>query len=79
MVINQNRRITEAKKSVIEIFVSGYTMPAQRKDIRVLGRSALGALLCWHQWNGGELIMPTDHDVIVAKKLAYVIVWRRSQ
>jgi len=72
MVINQNRRITEAKKSVIEIFDSGYTMPVQRKDIRVLGRSALGALYAGinGMWRANYA---TDHDVIVAKKLAYVM------
>ena len=26
------------------MYDSGYTMPTQRKDIKVLGRSALGAL-----------------------------------
>ena len=45
VVINQGRRIAEAKKSVIEIFDAGYTAPVQRKDVKVLGRSALGALL----------------------------------
>jgi 3-hydroxyacyl-CoA dehydrogenase len=72
IVINQNRRITEAKKSVIEIFDNGYTMPTQRKDIRVLGRSALGALYAGinGMWRANYA---TDHDVIVAKKLAYVM------
>ena len=46
VVMNQGRRIAEAKKSVIEIFDSGYTTPVQRKDIKVLGQSALGALYC---------------------------------
>src|SRR5690606_29497059 len=32
VVFNQERRIGEAKKSVIEIFDSGYTTPVQRKD-----------------------------------------------
>src|SRR3954447_8897479 len=45
VVMNQSRRITEAKRSVIELVESGYTMPIPRKDIRVLGRSALGSLL----------------------------------
>ncbi|MGI8951851.1 MAG: 3-hydroxyacyl-CoA dehydrogenase/enoyl-CoA hydratase family protein, partial [Chitinophagaceae bacterium] len=44
VVMNQARRIAEAKKSVIEIYDSGYITPIQRKDIKVLGRSALGAL-----------------------------------
>src|SRR6476659_7919483 len=29
IVVNQNRRIAEAKNSVIEMFDSGYTMPVQ--------------------------------------------------
>src|SRR5258705_826745 len=38
VVINQNRRIEEAKRLVIEMFESGYTMQVQRKDVKVLGR-----------------------------------------
>ena len=37
VVLNQSRRIAEAKRSVIEISDSGYTTPVQRKDIKVLG------------------------------------------
>jgi 3-hydroxyacyl-CoA dehydrogenase len=72
VVVNQNRRIAEAKRSVIEISDSGYTMPVQRKDIKVLGRSALGALYAGinGMWRANYA---TDHDVIVAKKLAYVM------
>jgi 3-hydroxyacyl-CoA dehydrogenase len=72
VVLNQNRRIAEAKKSVIEIYDSGYTTPVQRKDIKVLGRSALGALYAGinGMWRANYA---TDHDVVVAKKLAYVM------
>jgi len=72
VVMNQSRRVTEAKKSVIEIFDSGYVMPVQRKDIKVLGRSALGALYSGihGMWRANYA---TDHDVTVAKKLAYVM------
>jgi 3-hydroxyacyl-CoA dehydrogenase len=72
VVINQNRRVLEAKKSVIEFYDSGYSMPAQRKDIRVLGRSALGALYSGihGMWRANYA---TEHDVTVAKKLAYVM------
>jgi len=72
VVLNQSRRITEAKKSVIEIADSGYVMPVQRNDIKVLGRSALGALYAGvhGMWRAGYA---TDHDVTVAKKLAYVM------
>jgi 3-hydroxyacyl-CoA dehydrogenase len=70
--MNQSRRIADAKQSVIEIFDNGYTMPTQKTDIKVLGRSVLGTL--YAGINGmfrGNYI--TDHDVKIAKKLAYVM------
>ena len=72
VVMNQGRRIAEAKKSVIEIYDAGYSMPVQRKDIKVLGQSALGALYAGinGMWRANYA---TDHDVVVAKKLAYVM------
>ncbi len=72
IVINQNRRIAEAKKSVLEIYDSGYVTPVQRTDVKVLGRSALGALYAGinGMWRANYA---TDHDVVVAKKLAYVM------
>ena len=72
VVVNQIRRIAEAKKSVIEMFDNGYTTPVQRKDIKVLGRSALGALYAGinGMWRANYA---TGHDVVVAKKLAFVM------
>lgn len=72
VVMNQSRRISEAKRSVIELFDSGYVTPVQRSDIKVLGRSALGALLAGI--NGMQTAgYATPHDATVAKKLAYVM------
>ncbi len=72
VVMNQGRRIAEAKKSVIEIYESGYVAPTQRSDIKVLGRSALGALLAGI--NGMKTAgYATEHDSVVATKLAYVM------
>jgi len=70
--MNQGRRIADAKKSVIEIYNAGYTQPVQRTDIKVLGRSALGALYAGinGMWRANYA---TDHDSVVAKKLAYVM------
>lgn len=70
--MNQSRRIADAKKSVIEIYDAGYTMPVQRTDIKVLGKSVLGML--YAGINGmfrGNYI--TEHDVKIAQKLAYVM------
>jgi 3-hydroxyacyl-CoA dehydrogenase len=70
--INQGRRIAEAKTSVLELYNDGYTMPVPRKDVKVQGRSMLGALYAGinGMWRGHYA---TDHDVVVAKKLAYVM------
>ncbi len=70
--INQARRISEAKNAVIELYNDGYVMPVQRKDIKVLGRSALGSLYAGinGMWRAHYA---TDHDVTIAKKLAYVM------
>ncbi len=72
IVMNQGRRIAEAKKSVIEIYDQGYVTPQQRKDIRVMGRSALGALYAGinGMWKANYA---TEHDALVARKLAYVM------
>jgi 3-hydroxyacyl-CoA dehydrogenase len=72
IVMNQNRRVSEAKKSVIEIASSGYLQPVQRKDIKVPGRSALGSLLAGiHGMEQANYA--TAHDALVARKLAYVM------
>jgi 3-hydroxyacyl-CoA dehydrogenase len=72
IVINGNRRIAEAKRSVIELQDSGYVIPVPRTDVKVPGRSALGALYSGinAMWRGNYA---TAHDVLVAKKLAYVM------
>src|SRR5450432_3626624 len=70
--MNPGRRIADAKKAVIEIFDEGYTQPVQRSDVKVLGRSVLGAL--YAGINGMKVAnYATEHDSLVAKKLAYVM------
>ncbi len=72
VVMNSSRRIAVAKKSVLAMHEQGYQMPTQRKDIKVLGQSGLGAMLAGinQMWRGGYA---TDHDALVARKLAYVL------
>ena len=72
VIMNQDRRISAAKHSVIELYNNGYVMPLQRNDIKVLGRSGLGALLAGvHGMEQGGYATP--HDALVARKLAYVM------
>jgi len=72
VIVNPARRISEAKISVIDLHDSGYVMPVQRRDIKVLGRTALGALYAGiHGMRQANYA--TEHDSLVAKKLAYVM------
>jgi 3-hydroxyacyl-CoA dehydrogenase len=72
IVMNMGRRIATAKSAVMDLHAQGYTMPTVRKDVKVLGRSALGALLAGI--NGMQKAgYATTHDAVVAKKLAYVM------
>jgi 3-hydroxyacyl-CoA dehydrogenase len=72
VVMNIQRRIGESKNAVIEMYDQGYVQPVQRKDIKVLGRSALGALYAGinGMWRANYA---TEHDSLVARKLAYVM------
>lgn len=72
IVLNQSRRIAKAKEQVLNLYNAGYTQAQQRTDIKVLGKSALGALYAGinAMWRGGYA---TDHDKLVAQKLAYVM------
>jgi 3-hydroxyacyl-CoA dehydrogenase len=72
IVMNTGRRIAAAKKSVIELYDQGYTMPVQRKDVKVMGRAGLGAIYAGinAMWRGGYA---SEHDKLIAKKLAYVL------
>ena len=70
--INIGRRIADAKKAVINLYDDGYVMPLQRTDIKVLGRTGLGAMYAGiNGMHKGKYA--TNHDVTVAKKLAYVM------
>ncbi|KAA2240634.1 3-hydroxyacyl-CoA dehydrogenase [Chitinophaga agrisoli] len=72
ITMNQSRLIADAKRSVLELSADGYTRPVERKDIKVLGRPALGTLLTGiHAMLFGKFI--SEHDAKIAGKLAYVM------
>jgi 3-hydroxyacyl-CoA dehydrogenase len=72
IILNPSRRIVKAKEQAIELFNSGYTQSAPRKDIKVLGKAGLGALYAGinGMYKAGYA---SEHDVKVAKKLAFVM------
>jgi 3-hydroxyacyl-CoA dehydrogenase len=70
--INRSRVIRDAKTAVLELAEAGYTMPKMRKDIKVLGKSALGMFLAGaHTMYSGKYI--SEHDKLISEKLAYVM------
>jgi 3-hydroxyacyl-CoA dehydrogenase len=72
VVVSRSRQLAEAKAECIELAEAGYSMPAPRKDIRVLGRQALGlAYLGANSMLDGHYI--SEHDVKISQKLAYVL------
>jgi 3-hydroxyacyl-CoA dehydrogenase len=72
ITMNQQRLIADAKRSVIDLADDGYTRPLERKDVKVLGRTALGTLLTGiNAMLVGKYI--SDHDAKIAGKLAYVM------
>lgn len=72
VVVNDNRRIATAKKHALLMAESGYTKPVKTKNVKVLGRQALGAFLVGtDQMLAGKYI--SEHDKKIANKLAYVM------
>ncbi len=72
VVMSRNRLLAEAKKHCIQLAEAGYTRPAPRKDIKVLGKQALGlAYLGAASMQAGHYI--SEHDVKISQKLAWVL------
>jgi 3-hydroxyacyl-CoA dehydrogenase len=72
IVVSRNRVLSEAKANCIELAEAGYTQPVLRKDIRVLGKQALGlAYLGAASMKSGNYI--SEHDEKISQKLAYVL------
>ena len=71
IAMNRNRQIADAKETALAMVRAGYHPPAPT-DIRVLGEEFLaGAKLAIHMLVRGEFA--TEHDAVVARKLAYVL------
>ncbi|CAA0148242.1 3-hydroxyacyl-CoA dehydrogenase/enoyl-CoA hydratase family protein [Tenacibaculum maritimum] len=72
VVVNKDRQIAEAKKHALLMAEAGYTQPAARKDVLVLGKQALGAfMVATDSMQASRFI--SEHDQKIANKLAYVM------
>lgn len=72
VVVNRDRQIAEAKKHALILAEAGYTKPIRRKDVKVLGKEALGMFYVGtDSMLAGSYI--SEHDKKIANKLAYVM------
>jgi 3-hydroxyacyl-CoA dehydrogenase len=72
VVVNKDRQLAEAKKYALSMAEAGYTQPIRRKDVKVLGKQALGMFLVGtDSMEAGKFI--SEHDKKIANKLAYVM------
>jgi 3-hydroxyacyl-CoA dehydrogenase len=72
ITMNQCRLIRDAKLAAVALAEVGYSKPAMKKDIKVLGRSALGMIYAGAEnMFAGHYI--SEHDKLISKKLAWIM------
>ncbi len=72
VVVNKDRQIATAKAYARIMAEAGYTQPIRRKDVKVLGKQALGMFLVGtDSMEAAHYI--SEHDKKIADKLAYVM------
>ncbi|SHI97939.1 3-hydroxyacyl-CoA dehydrogenase/enoyl-CoA hydratase family protein [Pseudozobellia thermophila] len=72
VVVNKDRQIATAKAHALLMAEAGYTKPIKRKDIKVLGKQALGMFLVGTDSMEASHYI-SEHDKKIANKLAYVM------
>ncbi|MEO1484313.1 MAG: 3-hydroxyacyl-CoA dehydrogenase NAD-binding domain-containing protein [Bacteroidota bacterium] len=72
IVVNKDRQIATAKAHAKLMAEAGYTQPPARKDVKVLGKQALGMFLVGTDSMEASRYI-SEHDKKIANKLAYVM------
>jgi 3-hydroxyacyl-CoA dehydrogenase len=72
ITMNADHLLYDAKQSVLALARTGYRPPRRRDEIRVIGRAG-GALLKLMVYFLKQGLYITDHDAVVASKLAWVL------
>tara|TARA_R110002050_G_scaffold24240_3_gene64815 strand:- start:205 stop:2595 length:2391 start_codon:yes stop_codon:yes gene_type:complete len=72
VVVNKDRQIATAKGYAKLMAEQGYTQPPKRKDVKVLGKQALGMFLVGTDAMEDSNYI-SEHDHKIANKLAYVM------
>ncbi len=72
VVVSRSRQLLEAKEECLKMAEAGYTKPAPRNDIRVLGNTALGLVYVGaDSMKSGNYI--SEHDQKISEKLGFVL------
>lgn len=72
VVVSRKHQLTRAKEACMAMAKAGYTQPAPRKDIKVLGKEALGLVYVGaHSMLSGNYI--SEHDQLISEKLGTVL------
>ncbi len=70
--LNRHRLLADAKEKAVALAEIGYRMPVKERDIKVLGKQALGAFMVGaHQMLEGGYI--TEYEKTMVEKLGYVM------
>jgi 3-hydroxyacyl-CoA dehydrogenase len=72
VIVSREWQLARAKEACLELADEGYTQPAMRKDITVLGNEALGLVRVGaNSMYSGHYI--SEHDQLISEKLGYVL------
>lgn len=72
VVVNRDDQLAYAKQAALLLSQKGYTKPIKRKDVKVLGKEALGIVYVGaDSMKSGNYI--SEHDKLISEKLGYVM------
>ncbi|MGV3637507.1 MAG: 3-hydroxyacyl-CoA dehydrogenase NAD-binding domain-containing protein [Flavobacteriales bacterium] len=72
VIVSRAHQLAYAKQCALELWNKGYTKPAPRKDIKVLGQEGLGIVYVGaNSMFSGNYI--SQHDALISEKLGYVL------
>ncbi len=72
VIVSRQHQLAYAKQCALELWNKGYTKPAPRKDIKVLGKEGLGIVYVGaNSMQSGNYI--SEHDTLISEKLGYVL------
>ncbi len=72
VIVSRKHQLAYAKKVALQMAEKGYTQPAKRNDVKVLGREALGMVYVGADgFTVGHYM--SEHDKLIAEKLGYVM------